>query len=474
MKPINNRYGNYFLICMISCFLCVSGNASKDSKEIKSYSKKINDWSDLSEREMTAYITQQINEAKINAIFYLKTAKVALINGDINLSKFFINKISDRNKKMLPIKKRYLSIINFIEGNYKRSYDLIKGFEFNSFLPFQEICLLRIANLIALDDLKAFNKEVAACQIQTIKFSTNNQFWLEQLYRIKNKNERLLKGNLVEGLRTALNSTELTEIWMKLALFLNKEEYIIKYVGQLPSSSYRSNIVRELIGFAYYRNENDKEALNFVEDIEGTNAYNIRANINFDKGKHEIAYGLYKLALQKKQNSQNALERGIPLSYILGQWDEGLSMLKRLVGKNINKKKSLTLETLFNVRKGEIKKSQANILYLNKLYNEELPREVNLLESYISLITSDNPQLFISSDRACKWYDGLHCWITLQGQRWEDLGRIIKRDDKTLSLKKWDPNMHKKPLKITPLKESIFIDQKDIEELDSEEVKIIP
>ena len=34
--------------------------------------------------------------------------------------------------------------------------------------------------------------------------------------------------------------------------------------------------------------------------------------------------------------------------------------------------------------------------------------------------------------------------------------------------------MHKKPLKITPLKESIFIDQKDIEELDSEEVKIIP
>lgn len=432
------------------------------------------DWSYYTRRQMESYKIQREYKDKNSSIFALQQAKKGIINGDLELAKFFLNKISDRRSTLVPVKKRYLSIIKFIEGKYKESYDLIKGSEFNSFSQYREICLLRVINLIALDDPKALRSEVAGCQNLTIEFSSTEQFWLNQMARIKERDQALLKGNLIENLRNVLNSTEFTEIWMKMALFLNKENVILKYVGQLPATAFRSKTIRELIGFAHYRAGNSKQALEFIEDIESPNADNIRGNINLEEKKYELAFGHFKLALQKKQNSQNALERGIPLSYLLGQWDEGINMLKRLVGINLNQRRKSTLETLFHIRKFDFQKARSNLLYLEQKYTRNFPREVNLMDAYISLMEGDNQRLELSSGRSCQSYDGLNCWINLQILQWENLGQTIQRDDPTLSLSGWDPEKLKEPTSVSRLKETISIDQRDIEELDDNEVKIDP
>jgi tetratricopeptide (TPR) repeat protein len=138
---------------------------------------------------------------------------------------------------------------------------------------------------------------------------------------------------------------------MKLALFLNREDVIIRYIANLPSSAYNSKGVRELIGFAYYRLGKTEKALEFIEDIESPNADNIRGTANLLKKKYELAFGHFKLALQKKGNSANALERGIPLAYTLGLWDEGINMLRRVVDTGLDERKKIALEHLISEKK---------------------------------------------------------------------------------------------------------------------------
>lgn len=432
------------------------------------------DWSYYTTEEVRAYNLQRTFKEKNAVIFALQQAKKGIINGDLELAKFFLSKISEKRTKLGLVKNRYLSIVNFIEGKYKKSYELISSDEYNEINNYREVCLLRVMNLVALDNVQKLLEEVAGCQNLTLEYSTSNQFWLTQLSRIKEKNEELLRGNLIENLRNALGSLEFTEIWMKLALYLNKEEIILKYVASFPPSVYRSKKIRELIGFAYYRVGEKEKALEFIEDIESPNADNIRGNINLLENKFELAFGHFKLALNKKENSQNALQRAIPVAYLLGLWDDGLKMLKRIIGVDLNQRRKLTLETLFLIRKGDFKKAEENLYYLDDLYNKKLPREVNLMDSYVALRRGDKARLEKASALACTHYDGLNCWLSLQVINWENIGLTLEREEKTLVLESFDIEKLKNPWPKDKLKEPVFVDQKDIEELDSNEVNIDP
>ncbi len=432
------------------------------------------DWSYYSEEETKAYTLQREYKQKEDVIFALKQGKRAIINGDLNLARFFLSKVNEKRTELSLIKKRYLAIIHFIEGDYKRSLDLISDQDYNNSLNYRHVCLLRVMNLVAMDDEKRFLSEVASCQNITLEYSTSNQFWLTQLMRVKQRNRQLLRGNLVENLRSTLASTEFTEIWMKMALYLNKEEVILKYVSSLPASSYRSKRIRELIGFAYYRVGEIKKAQEFIEDIESPNADNIRGNINLLDNKYELAFGHFKLALQKKENSQNALQRSIPLAYLLGQWEDGLNMLKRIISKDLTDKRKVTLETLFLIRKGEFDQAQGNLNYLEEVYNKNFPLEINLMDSYVAMATGNTERLEQASSELCRNYDGLNCWLSLQILNWENLGLTMKREENTLVLENFQVEALKNPWPKTPLTEPVFVDQKDIEELDSQEVTIDP
>lgn len=470
MRNNIKEMGNFFcLIILLSLMVprVLSASAPQDLKFDK-------DWSFYSEGEVEAYRQRQELEKKKAVIFSLQQAKKSIINGDIKLAKFFLSKVNEKKTKLALVKKRYESIIAFIEGRYKESLELVSSEKFNDFRNYQEICLLRVINLIALDDVPKLKKEVASCQNLTINYANTDQFWLKQMTRIKEKNEDLLKGNLIESLRNVLGSSDFTETWMKMALYLNKEYVILKYIGDLPPEAYRSQRIRELVGFAHYRSGNIKRALEFIEDIETPNADNIRGNVNLLEKKYELAFGHFKLALKKKENSQNALKRAIPLSFILNLWDEGLNMLKRLVGKDVSGRRKVILETLFQIKKDDFKNAQENLFYMEKLYNNDFPRDINQMSSYVALRMADKSRLEKASSKSCRYYDGLNCWIYLQVLQWENFGLTINRDDPTLVLEDFSVDKLKEKAEIQPLKESVIIDQRDIEELDNQLVRIDP
>ena len=57
----------------------------------------------------------------------------------------------------------------------------------------------------------------------------------------------------------------------------------------------------------------------------------------------ELAYAQFKLALKRKNNSQNALERIAPTAWILNQWEEGAIYASRLEARPGEESNKLTL-----------------------------------------------------------------------------------------------------------------------------------
>jgi len=308
------------------------------------------------------------------------------------------------------------------------------------------------------------------CQNSTIENATNNHFWLKQVSKLEERNKNLLQGNLINKFRESIKDNNDIALWMKLALFINKEEAIIKRIPALPPSAYKSKKIRELIGFAYYRVGDFEKAEKFIEDIETPNTDNIRGNINLSQNKLELAFGHFKLALKKKHNSLNALERGIPLAYLLGQWDEGLNMLKRTVDvKDLRKKEAL--ETALNIRQGNIKKARHLLSILEYKFKNTLPYELILMDTFVSLKEGNQNRLKNSTAKGCQKKDGVHCWLNLKILEWNNIGKTFTRDEPTMN-EKFELHSLKTKVDIIPLQDSIMIDQKDIEELDSASVRV--
>ena len=428
------------------------------------------DWSYYGKEEVERYQIQKEYKEKSKDIFALREAKKAIINGDLELANFFLSKINTNRSDLILVKDRYRSLVKFIEGDYKGSYDLINSNLYNIDKYYQQVCILRIINLIALDDIEKFKTEMGSCQNSTIDHSTNNHFWLRQVTNIKEKSTSLLQGSLISQLRQSINNNEYIKIWMKLALFINKEDVIIKKLAGLAPSSYEDKEIRELIGFAYYRVGDLKKAEEFIEDIETPNADNIRGNINLKKNKLELAFGHFKLALNKKQNSENALERGLPLAYQLGLWDEGLVMLEQTV-KQKDIRKKMALQAVLNIRKEDIETSRSLINILEYKFNNKLPYELILMDTFVSLKEANQERLANRSAEGCKKEEGLHCWLYLKTLEWENIGRTLTRDEPTLS-KQFNIEELKTKGQITPLQDSIMIDQSDIEELDGNDINL--
>ncbi len=433
----------------------------------------LNDWSYYTKDQVTSFQQIEERDKRFADHLALQYSKYHLINGNLKMAKFYLRRINGKSTKLLMVKRRYEALIAFIENRFQESLNAISSGKFNDGRIYPQICMLRLANLLALNKIKAFAKEKVSCTSLTREYSNQNQFWIDALADIKTKKKDLLLGNRAEILKNVFGDINSIKIWMKLVLFLNKEKVIERTLEELPSRAYQSKKIRELIGFAMYRLGKNKEALEFIEDIESPNADNIRGNIYLKQKKYELALGHFQLALQKKHNSLNALERAIPLTWILGQWQDGLNLLNRLIKPELDPRKKLALDTAFQIRIEDIDNAYKQLNLLEVQFKKKYPKEVGLMKSYVALRRHDMKKLQESSVKECRRYDGLNCWISMQLIYWENLGLTIERDEKTLSLSSFSIEKLKGKAEIKPMKEKIIIDQRDIEELDSNSVNLL-
>ena len=117
-------------------------------------------------------------------------------------------------------------------------------------------------------------------------------------------------------------------------------------------------------------------------------------------------------------------------------------------------------------------RSMQQLNTLNNLYQMNLPKELSIMKSYVAAITNDTNELEKYSNRSCDKKDGFNCWLSMQQLIWEDITKTIQRDEKTLDNKLFTLDILKQKSGEPKINEIIIIDQKDIEELDSELVTL--
>lgn len=413
---------------------------------------------------------------------YLARAKFKLINGDIGMSEYYLNQIDDKRSTLTPVKKRYQAIIEFVRGDYKKSNKIISDIQESEALStgtfYSQICLLKILNALAINDIETLKIEQSPCMTRTEKSSRNDQYWLDLMIKVKMHDAAALKTSLFKDQNQILSENEITKLWLKTGLYLNREKDILNLLGILDESSYQSKRLREIIGFMYLRQGEKEKALSFVDDIDTANAENIKGNISLQKNEYEIAYGHFKLAMQKKQDSTNSLERSLPLSWLLNQYEDGLQLIDNPSLKYMDprNKRGIKIAYLIKLKKyAEAEKELAIIMFE---YKNHPPNDVYVMDSYLSMIAGGSEKKYDRrltedlAEKACRAFDGFNCWIAMKLTQWDNLGKTIRRTDEIFSDKTMTLDSLKSPSKITPLKEENSIDQHDIEELDSNTVQL--
>jgi hypothetical protein len=419
---------------------------------------------------------KQNNQRQID-LYYLQKAKFNLINGDINQAEFYLKRISEIESTVSSIKNRYLATIYFIQGRFQDSIKTIQSKKINNNYIIHT-CLLKLVNYMAVNDLTSLNNEKNNCMFQTASFSKNDQFWLDTMIKLKNNDKENVNRNMLTDINSIFNNDDYAKLWLKTGLYLNKEKDLLSLISELSESSYQSKKLREIVAFLYLRSGDENKALSFVDDIETANAENIKGNINLKNKEYELAFGHFQLALKKKQDSNNALERAIPLSWLLSQWEDGLSMLNNLSNPVIDKRNTHALKIAFLIRQKKFLEAKNELTLLKISFQNQPPFEVAIMDSYINLVIDahqkvyDKRKIEESTEKSCQSFDGISCWIALQYIQWNNLGKTITRKEKTYS----DTIQTIETLKLKqsnePIIEEKSIDQSDVEELDGRTISI--
>ncbi len=451
------------LIAFFALFSCLNCHALEELPE---------DWTDFNIEQVNLQLMIDESLKRQSDLDNLKIAKHFLIGGNLEMSKFFLDRIDQRNKALDKIRDRYLALIDFIEDRPTTSLERLGRPEYNDLKSYPHICLLRVLNQLAGPANQMLEDEMNRCKTATLSSSKNGQFWLENIQKLKFQRQGQLRGALMSDVSFLIESNEIVRIWLKTGLYFNQEELILRHLSTMPQSVYASPRARELLGLLYYRLGDEKMALEFIEGLETPNSENIRGNINLKARKYEIAFGHFQLALKLKANSLNALERSLPLAWKLEQWAEGMRLLDKLIVKEGDKKLQEALRIAFTIRQEKYEFAQDRLNALERAYQTKLPLEIELMKKNTSLKLGLKNQVKNSANRACLRFEGVSCWVAMSEGLWENFGKTLNREDHAALSPTLSFQRYRTPQTISPLEEALSVDQKDIEELDEQRMEL--
>ena len=98
----------------------------------------------------------------------LKLAKFSLVNGEIEDAKLLLGKMEE-SVELKEIKKRYLATIAFIQDDFKTSDKILRSADFDGPVANTQVCLLKILNSLALENLKQLENDFKTCKELTFE-----------------------------------------------------------------------------------------------------------------------------------------------------------------------------------------------------------------------------------------------------------------------------------------------------------------
>lgn len=417
-------------------------------------------------------INHELNKQK-TLVEQINRVKYAMINGNLATAKVLLLKMKIDKNFTKAIQYRYLAMINFIEGNYQKSLNNLTRKELKPIRMEKRICYLKILNYIALDKKNELANSWDECSsLVSDHASGSNQVWLNTLSFLRlskdsNPTEIPFRGIAIEN-----EKIDSLRTFLKLALYLNQPKKVLSSIAKLDEDVFDNQVFRELIALLYYKNGQFKKAYDFIEDLSTPNAEILKGNLYLAQEKHELAYAQFKLALKLKDNSHNALERALPLAWKLNQFNDGVNFVQRLQVNSKHRFQKLLMSALMYTQLEKYQKAEEQLKEILIYSNLGQQDNVDQLYSYLSLMQKDKKNAEVFSNQSCKGHDGVSCWVLYQLENWENFPLTILREDKVFSK---DNNLLDELVakKINdPIKENIFIHQKEIEELDNSLISI--
>lgn len=405
---------------------------------------------------------------------HLGAIKLDLINGDLEKAKIRLLQGRHSESFTRPIQLRYLAILHFIEGDYRQSLEYLDRPEMKRLRHQDNVCLLKTLNLVILDKAADARSEWERCEGFVTGKDGGSNVWIEALLNLKVAQETETPAAPLRDLNIENERGDNLRLFLKLALYLNKQDIIFPRVPYLSVEAFENPKTRELLGLLYFRNLEIVKAYNLIEDLSTPNSENIKGNILLAQKKLELAYAQFKLALSRKSDSQNALERIVPTAWRLNQWNEGASYAARLETTKDKKDSKLALEAAFLTKDN---RPEEALNKLDAIVNKQTiaqALEVNQLYSYNALILGQEGKTKERADMACGQQDAFNCWLRAHLLLWEDFPAVVKRKDKIYEDVEDLLGKFRSDFKSDPIEESVYIDQKNIEELEDAQIELIP
>ncbi len=419
--------------------------------------------------------------------------KTYLINGNTKGAQIILERWGDVKDFKGLIRDKYLSLVSFIHNDFEKSLNYLERSIINFPLYYQEVCPLLIFNLLALKNFESFHKNFLQCSYFNKKKSPTQELFGSFFDRnlnltskeSKNKFNELSQSEYLKMLLEQ-NSIENDEvkIILKLALLFNLEKDIKESIYSFSPLQMADIEIRELVASLFYRLDEKNLSLIFLDNVKSFTSSNIKGSIELKNNSQEIAYTHFKMALKDRPNSLNALEKILPLSIILKRYDETLQYLNFIPKKTFSPLVKLGLLGTLHTLQGNFPQAENYFEQIKKNYNAILPPKISLVASYLYSLSASNNELEIASDNPCKYYYGINCWYLIQSLIWPKVSDLYSEEKSKLTpvsekeLEEFNfENLTKSDIKDQPasiqhLEQKIFVNQKEIEELDDAQFKL--
>jgi hypothetical protein len=403
----------------------------------------------------------------------LKRVKYYLMNGEIRLASVFLHKLSYTQTKLRPIIYRYLAILAFIQGDFHKTYTFLQLRDLQNTPHYGKICVLKVLTEIVLDKRREIADHWDRCQTENPNnFRQRNLIWLETLVQLKIHPKKGITQVPFKDFRIAALDNEEAKVMMKLALYLNQESLITEQIPELQVQQLQDPEIRELAGQALFRTGALAKSYKYISDLKSPNSENIKGNLYLLRKKFEIAYAQFKLALEQKQNSQNAMERLLPLAWLLGDWEGGSKYSEQVIATPETIFNKMTLMAAFFMQKGDYEKSNQVLNAIAQQSRRGAHLEVTQLASFTALMQNKPDVSRKNAQMSCEQYDLMNCWVAFQFGQWDAFPLTIRREDKIEEKKEWEKLVSDEIKQ--PIKETAFVNQLDIEELDDKLIQLVP
>ena len=403
----------------------------------------------------------------------LKKVKYYLLNGEIRHARATLAKLAYTQTKLRPVIFRYLGILSFIEGKFEKSFEYLALRELQNIPHFGKICFIKVLDEIVLNKKYELEKDWEKCKVENQKFIRESHLvWLETLVQLKINPKPGMTKVPFKALNIATLTADEAKIMLKLALYLNQESLVVEQLPLLTLDQLEEPEVRELAGQIFFRTGKLAQSYRFVEDLKSPNSENIKGNLYLLRNKYEVAYAQFKVALEQKQNSQNAMERLLPLAWLLGDWEGGVKYSEMVLASPQTQVNKLVLTAAFLMQKGDYDQTSKILESIAQRSRRGTVIDITQIASFTALMQNKPDVVKKQAALSCNQYDLVNCWVLFQISQWDGFPVMIRREDPLPEKKEWERLMASEETK--PLKETVYVNQLDIEEMDDKLIQLIP